>query len=144
MALGCYVSSTLNLTCALSFAGGNGPSLHPEASQIHQNIKIHADGRGSADTATTTHVQGLLSDDWAGLILHKSIFFLRKMLLTIPFGSHHDCREANRYEKMTIAVTFHNCNLTFVILFIAHLVGSLFSICNYLCHFSCKPLSATL
>ncbi len=51
----CYVLSTLNLTHALSSAGGNSPTPHPETSQLNQNIQIQAEG-GALQTVTITHV----------------------------------------------------------------------------------------
>ncbi len=48
----------LNLTCTLSFAGGNAPPIHLETSQRNQNNKIQAEGVSihSLQTQSPSHI----------------------------------------------------------------------------------------
>ncbi len=70
----CFLRSQPRL---LSFAEGNTPTPHPETSQINQNIKIQAEGRGSADTVATAHLGA--HKWWFNCITFMSIFcFLGK------------------------------------------------------------------
>ncbi len=46
----------LSLTCAMSWAGTNAPTPHPETTRRNQNLKVQAEGIVPPDTVTTKHI----------------------------------------------------------------------------------------